>query len=55
MNACDGSTLTEEIASMRVRFELLSEATQIKEDGEAYPFLSLDDSLPNMLFAMPPS
>lgn len=43
MNAYDGSTLTNEIASLRSRFEPLYEATQIKGDGEAHPFLSPDD------------
>ncbi|WP_245837782.1 DUF3604 domain-containing protein [Tropicimonas sediminicola] len=42
-NAYDGSELTEEIASLRARFEPLYEATQIKGDGEAHPFLSPDD------------
>ncbi|CUH42595.1 DUF3604 domain-containing protein [Ruegeria atlantica] len=44
MNAYDGSALTEEIASMRARFEPLYEVTQIKGDGEAHPFLSPDDA-----------
>ncbi|MEO9575720.1 MAG: DUF3604 domain-containing protein [Tateyamaria sp.] len=43
MNTYDGSELTEEIASLRARFEPLYEATQIKGDGEAHPFLSPDD------------
>ena len=43
MNAYDGSALTSEIASMRARFEPLYEATQIKGDGEAHPFLSPED------------
>ncbi|MFC3614895.1 DUF3604 domain-containing protein [Lutimaribacter marinistellae] len=43
MNAYDGSALTEEIASLRARFEPLYEATQIKGDGEAHPFLSPED------------
>ncbi|CAD0184632.1 hypothetical protein RUESEDTHA_01514 [Ruegeria sp. THAF57] len=43
MNAYDGSALTEEIASLRSRFEPLYEATQIKGDGEAHPFLSPED------------
>ncbi|MEM8632852.1 MAG: DUF3604 domain-containing protein, partial [Pseudomonadota bacterium] len=44
MNAYDGSALTEEIAGLRARFEPLYEATQIKGDGEAHPFLSPDDA-----------
>ncbi|MBE1282909.1 MAG: DUF3604 domain-containing protein [Rhodobacteraceae bacterium] len=44
MNAYNGSTLTNEIASLRARFEPLYEATQIKGDGEAHPFLSPDDA-----------
>jgi hypothetical protein len=43
LDAYDGSALTEEIASMRARFEPLYEATQIKGDGEAHPFLSPED------------
>ncbi|WP_068114666.1 DUF3604 domain-containing protein [Tropicimonas marinistellae] len=43
MNAYDGSPLTVEIAEARARFEPLYEATQIKGDGEAHPFLSPDD------------
>ncbi|MHA3980400.1 DUF3604 domain-containing protein [Halovulum sp. GXIMD14794] len=43
MNAYDGSPLTAEIAEARARFEPLYEATQIKGDGEAHPFLSPDD------------
>ncbi|MCA0928819.1 DUF3604 domain-containing protein [Ruegeria profundi] len=43
MAAYDGSPLTEEIARARARFEPLYEATQIKGDGEAHPFLSPDD------------
>ncbi|MEM6579138.1 MAG: DUF3604 domain-containing protein, partial [Pseudomonadota bacterium] len=42
-NAYDGSDLTEDIASLRTRFEPLYEATQIKGDGEAHPFLSPED------------
>ncbi|WP_170582310.1 DUF3604 domain-containing protein [Ruegeria arenilitoris] len=43
LNAYDGSALTQEIASLRARFEPLYEPTQIKGDGEAHPFLSPDD------------
>ncbi|MDV7144310.1 DUF3604 domain-containing protein [Tropicimonas sp. TH_r6] len=43
-NAYDGSDLTVEIADARARFEPLYEATQIKGDGEAHPFLSPDDA-----------
>lgn len=43
VNAYDGSALTEGIATLRARFEPLYEATQIKGDGEAHPFLSPDD------------
>ncbi|MXU66460.1 DUF3604 domain-containing protein [Rhodobacteraceae bacterium KN286] len=39
----DGSPLTPEMAEMRARFEPVVEATQIKGDGEAHPFLSPDD------------
>lgn len=39
----DGGPLTREIAEARARFEPLYEATQIKGDGEAHPFLSPDD------------
>ncbi|MGV6806147.1 MAG: DUF3604 domain-containing protein [Ruegeria sp.] len=42
-NAYDGSELTKDIAGLRARFEPLYEATQIKGDGEAHPFLSPDD------------
>ena len=42
-HAYDGSPLTVEIAEARARFEPLYEATQIKGDGEAHPFLSPDD------------
>jgi hypothetical protein len=38
-----GSPLTRADAEMRIRFEPLIEATQIKGDGEAHPFLSPDD------------
>ena len=43
LNAYDGSPLTVEIAKARARFEPLYEATQIKGDGEAHPYLSPDD------------
>ncbi|MBY5648453.1 DUF3604 domain-containing protein [Rhizobium leguminosarum] len=39
----DGTPLTKELAAMRARFEPLYEATQIKGDGEAHPFLSPND------------
>jgi hypothetical protein len=39
----DGSPLTVETATARARFEPLYEATQIKGDGEAHPFLSPED------------
>ncbi len=39
----DGKPLTKEWAAMRARFEPLIEATQIKGDGEAHPFLSPND------------
>ena len=39
----DGRPLTQELATLRARFEVLIEATQIKGDGEAHPFLSPDD------------
>ena len=39
----DGKPLTKELAAMRARFEPLIEATQIKGDSEAHPFLSPND------------
>jgi hypothetical protein len=39
----DGRPLTRADAEMRIRYEPLIEATQIKGDGEAHPFLSPDD------------
>ena len=39
----DGQPLTKEIATLRARMEPLVEATQIKGDSEAHPFLSPDD------------
>jgi len=39
----DGKPLTAELARMRARLEPLVEATQIKGDSEAHPFLSPDD------------
>ena len=39
----DGTPLTKELAAMRARFEPRYEATQIKGDGEAHPFLSPND------------
>jgi hypothetical protein len=39
----DGKPLTAELAQMRARLEPLVEATQIKGDSEAHPFLSPDD------------
>lgn len=39
----DGSPLTAENARLRARFEPVMEATQIKGDSEAHPFLSPDD------------
>jgi hypothetical protein len=39
----DGGPLTRELAERRARFERLYEATQIKGDGEAHPYLSPDD------------
>ena len=39
----DGQPLTKEIAALRARMEPLVEATQIKGDSEAHPFLSPDD------------
>jgi len=39
----DGRPLTREIAALRARLEPLVEATQIKGDSEAHPFLSPDD------------
>ncbi|MFT4520385.1 MAG: hypothetical protein ACI9JM_002788 [Halioglobus sp.] len=39
----DGSPLTKELADLRARMEPLIEATQIKGDSEAHPFLSPDD------------
>ena len=39
----DGKPLTREIAQMRADLEPLMEATQIKGDGEAHPYLSPND------------
>jgi len=39
----DGKPLTKEIAELRASIEPLIEATQIKGDSEAHPFLSPDD------------
>ncbi len=39
----DGTPLSKELAALRARMEPLMEATQIKGDGEAHPFLSPDD------------
>ena len=39
----DGTPLTRELAAMRAQYEPLIEATQIKGDGEAHPFLSPND------------
>ena len=39
----DGRPLTKEIAELRASIEPLIEATQIKGDSEAHPFLSPDD------------
>ncbi len=39
----DGRALDQEYASNRIKWEPLYEATQIKGDGEAHPFLSPDD------------
>ena len=39
----DGKPLTREIASLRARYEPIIEATQIKGDGEAHPYLSPND------------
>ena len=38
-----GEPLTKELAVLRARLEPIIEATQIKGDGEAHPFLSPDD------------
>ena len=38
-----GKPLTKELAALRIRMEPIIEATQIKGDGEAHPFLSPDD------------
>ena len=43
----DGKPLTAELAAMRARFEPVIEATQIKGDGEAHPFLSPNDEFAN--------
>lgn len=39
----DGSPITEDWAKTRMNYEFIYEATQIKGDGEAHPFLSADD------------
>jgi hypothetical protein len=39
----DGKPLTKDLATLRARFEPLIEATQIKGDSEAHPFLSPND------------
>jgi hypothetical protein len=39
----DGSPLSKELAELRARIEPIIEATQIKGDSEAHPFLSPDD------------
>lgn len=39
----DGKPLTRELAAMRAQYEPIIEATQIKGDGEAHPFLSPND------------
>ena len=39
----DGSPLTQELAVLRARYEPVIEATQIKGDGEAHPYLSPND------------
>ena len=39
----DGTPLNKELAELRARMEPLMEATQIKGDGEAHPFLSPND------------
>jgi hypothetical protein len=39
----DGSPINKELAELRARMEPIIEATQIKGDSEAHPFLSPDD------------
>lgn len=43
----DGGDLSRDYAMRRMRWEPLYEATQIKGDGEAHPFLSPDDAFAN--------
>ena len=43
INPADGKPLTAEYARTRAEFEPLIEATQMKGDGEAHPFLSPND------------
>jgi len=43
INPVSDRPLTREYAETRIRWERLYEATQIKGDGEAHPFLSPDD------------
>jgi hypothetical protein len=39
----DGSPITQDLAALRARYEPVIEATQIKGDGEAHPYLSPND------------
>lgn len=43
INPVDGKPLTKEYAETRAKWEPLYEATQIKGDGEAHPFMSPND------------
>ena len=47
INSFTGKPVTREYAAIRAKWEPLYEATQIKGDGEAHPFLSPNDEFAN--------
>jgi hypothetical protein len=47
INSFTGKPITREYAAIRAKWEPLYEATQIKGDGEAHPFLSPNDEFAN--------